>query len=314
MPSKKKGAKKAYKVTNWGEYNTALKQRGSLTIWISKEIEGNWYAHKAICTKPGRQLKYSNQAIQMMLALRTIFKLPLRQLEGFCRSLFEFGGIRLQVPEFSRLSRRSSKALSSFSLPKPQESTYLIIDSTGLKVYGESEWLESKHSKQYKRKVWRTLHIGISKEGLILSRVMTNHLTNDRQCVDPLINQTNSELITEVIADAGYDSNSVYDLLASKGIRTIPPPARTKALKHKPKTLRDHSCNYIQNKGIRAWYTKNRYRRREKVENLFYRYKTIIGRKLMSRKWENQDAEIHLGCIILNQMTKLGMPNSVKTA
>ena len=144
---------------------------------------------------------------------------------------------------------------------------------------------------------------------------MTNHLTNDRQCVEPLINQTNSEFITEVIADAGYDSNSVYDLLASKGIRTIiPPPASTKALKHKPRTLRDHSSNYIQNKGIHAWYTKNNYRRREKVENLFYRCKTIIGRKLMARKWENQDAEIHLGCVILNQMTKLGMPNSVKTA
>lgn len=66
MPSKKKGAKKKYKVTNGREYNTALKQRGYLTIWISKEIEHNWYAHKAICKKPGRHLKYSDQAIQMI--------------------------------------------------------------------------------------------------------------------------------------------------------------------------------------------------------------------------------------------------------
>ena len=147
----------------------------------------------------------------------------------------------------------SSKALSKLSLPVLEESTYLIIDNTSLKVYGESEWLENKHGKQYKRKVWRKLHIGINKEGLILSKVMTNHLTDDRQCVGTLVTKANTELITEVIADAGYDSNSVYDLLASKGIKTIiPPPTRTKALKHKPRTLRDHSSNYIQNKGIHA--------------------------------------------------------------
>ena len=106
MLSKKKGAKKTYKVTNGREYNIALKQRGSLTIWISKEIEDNWYAQRNSDRKPGRQLKYSNQAIETMLTLRVLFKMPLRQLEGFCRSLFEFWGIRLQVPEFSRLSRK----------------------------------------------------------------------------------------------------------------------------------------------------------------------------------------------------------------
>lgn len=95
MRKPRKGAKKKYKVTNWREYNTALKQRGSLTIWISKDIENNWYAHKARNKKPGRQLRYSDHAIEMRLILRTLFKLPLRQLEGFCSSLFELGGFKL---------------------------------------------------------------------------------------------------------------------------------------------------------------------------------------------------------------------------
>jgi len=315
MRDKKRGAKKKYKVTNWQEYNTALKQRGSLTIWLSKDVADKWYVQKARNKKPGRQVKYSDYAIEMMLTLRSIFKLPLRQLEGFCKSLFEVGGIKLQVPEFSRLSRRSAKALANITLPTLQENTYLIIDSTGLKVYGESEWLENKHGKQYKRKVWRKLHIGINKDGIILSRVMTNHITDDRQCVEALINQANSELVTEVIADAGYDGTSIYNLLAGKEITTIIPPGRkSNVLIQEPKTPRDLNLNYIQNKGIHAWYTKNSYRRREKVENTFYRYKTIIGRRLMSRKWENQNAEMHLGCVILNQMTKLGMPHSVKVA
>ena len=312
MPGKKKSKKKPYKIINWQEYNTALKQRGSLTIWISKDIEDSWYAQRAVHRKPGRQLEYSDQSIQLMLTLRSLFKLPLRQLEGLCQSLFKLGDIKLKVPEFSRLSRRSAKALAKISLPSSEEATYLIIDSTGLKVYGESEWLQNKYGTQYKRKVWRKLHIGINKDGLILSAVMTNHLTDDRQCVSNLIEQANPELVTEVIADAGYDSKAVHDILASKGIKAIiPPPAGSRVIKENAKTLRDQYCNYVQNKGIHAWYVKNNYRRREKVENTFYRYKTIIGRKLMSRKWENQQAEMHLSCLILNQVTKLGMPQYI---
>ena len=127
--------------------------------------------------------------------------------------------------------------------------------------------------------------MAINSEGIIVSKIMTNHLTDDRQCVEPLINQTNDGLITEVIADRGYDSNAIYKLLASKGIKTIiPPPIRISALKAGPITDRDYNLAYIQKKGIYAWYSKNNYRRREKVENLFYRYKTIIGRKLQTRK------------------------------
>ena len=207
MRDKKRGSKKKYKVTNWREYNKALKQRDSLTICLSKDMADKWYARKAGNKTAGRQVKYSDYAIEMMLMLRSLFKLPLRRLERFRKSLFEFGGIKLQVPEFSRLSKRSAKALANITLPTLQENTYLIIDSTCLKVYGESECLENKHGKQYKRKVWRKLHIGINKDGIILSRVMTNHITDDRQCVEALINHANSELVTEVIADAGYDSN-----------------------------------------------------------------------------------------------------------
>jgi len=66
----------------------------------------------------------------------------------------------LKVPEFSRLSKRAS------CQPLPQLNTemrdisHIVIDSTGLKVFGEKEWLETKHGKQYQRKIWRKLHIG----------------------------------------------------------------------------------------------------------------------------------------------------------
>lgn len=309
--NKKRLSKKAkYKVYNWPEYNRSLRERGSLTVWIEEGIEAIWYAQKDENCRRGRQLKYSNQSIEMMLTLRTLLKLPLRQTEGFSKSLLQLAKLNLEVPEFSRLGRRSAAILSRLKLPKNSEAGHLIIDSTGIKVYGESEWLITKHGKTYQRKVWRKLHITVNQGGLILSRLMTNHITDDRKCLEPLLEQADPNMATELIADTGYDSNDIYEQLENKGIRVIIPPAKnavTATTEQKKITL-----EYTKSKGYHAWRNKYRYGRRELVENTIYRYKTIIGRKLKSRKWVNQDAETHLGCFMLNKMTMLGMPLSIK--
>ncbi|MBA8667968.1 transposase, partial [Holosporaceae bacterium 'Namur'] len=104
-------------------------------------------------------------------------------------------------------------------MPSLAEEGYLVIDSTGIKVYGESEWLVFKHGGEVKRRVWRKLHIGVSKEGLVVSRIMTNHVTDDRKCLEPLIEQANQENISEVLADTGYDSNNTYIILENKRIK-----------------------------------------------------------------------------------------------
>lgn len=145
-------SKKAkYRVINWREYNACLKQRGSLGFWISEDLANHWYASKE-APKRGCPFTYSNLCIETILSLRHIFKLPLRQVGGFVESLFKLTGQNLHVPEFSRLSKRSSQICPRFDFPTAQEKTYLVLDSTGLKVFGEKEWLETKHGKQYQRK------------------------------------------------------------------------------------------------------------------------------------------------------------------
>ena len=111
--------KKQYKVRNWKEYNNALKQRGSLTFWIEDGFEKTWY-DSSIPNKRGRPFTYSESCIKILATLRYVFKKALRQLEGFVSSLFEMAGIKLKVPEFSRLSRRVGEALSKFQFPKPE--------------------------------------------------------------------------------------------------------------------------------------------------------------------------------------------------
>jgi hypothetical protein len=312
MPFSKKVS---YRVTNWREYNQALKNRGSLTVWLSEDFEKSWLAESEKAQTRGHPLVYSEACITLMLTLRHLFKLALRQLTGFVESLLTLLDKKLPVPEFSRLSRRASFSLSRLSLPSLKEPGHMVIDSTGFKVFGEKEWLETKHGKQYQRKIWRKLHIGISGDGFIVAREMTDHRTDDRACVDSLLKQAGLEHIHDLLADGGYDSHQIYQALKVHEVHPlIPPPSKSVVSSAIKPTLRDQTIAYIKEKGYWAWYFKNNFGRRNKVENTFYRLKTIFGRKLLTRSWDNQNAETHLICCMLNKMTELGMPQTVKTS
>lgn len=122
-----------YQTTNWSDYNTALKQRGSLSIWFDAEMA--WEAKPS--GKRGRQQAYSDAAIQACLTIKVLFGLPLRQTTGFVESLLALTGLEWSVPDFSTLCRRQ-KTLP-FAIPYRGSSgpLHLLIDSTGIKAEGE---------------------------------------------------------------------------------------------------------------------------------------------------------------------------------
>ena len=77
-----------YRTTNWSDYNAALQKRGSLLIWLDKEMA--WFApHDG---RPGRPAVFSNAALQFCLSIKVLFKLPLRQSEPARRHRFEPAG------------------------------------------------------------------------------------------------------------------------------------------------------------------------------------------------------------------------------
>ena len=96
--------KTQYRVSNWAEYDRALVQRGDVTLWISPDAIATW--------KPtptgmrGAQRKFSNHAIETVLMLRLVFKLLLRQAEGFLRSVLALMGVALESPDHTTVSRR----------------------------------------------------------------------------------------------------------------------------------------------------------------------------------------------------------------
>ncbi|OED43182.1 hypothetical protein ACH42_10865 [Endozoicomonas sp. (ex Bugula neritina AB1)] len=131
--------KATYKVTNWSDYNKALRKRGDITVWFTDEAIAAW-TPEAI-KRRGAPMKYSDLAIETCLMLRQVFSLPLRQTEGFTNSLVKLMGLELQVPDYTTISKRSISLSLQRLIDSCEPGTHFLIDSTGLKVYGKDEWV-----------------------------------------------------------------------------------------------------------------------------------------------------------------------------
>src|ERR1700759_2287179 len=132
------------RVTNWSEYDTALRQRGDLTVWFSEEAIAAWRAEPR--TNRGGQPWYAPRAILTALTLRTVFRLALRQTEGLIGSLIRLLGLDLPVPDHTTLSRRGE----TLGVPRPRsgrgaEPVHLLVDTTGLKLCGAGAGPRSGH-------------------------------------------------------------------------------------------------------------------------------------------------------------------------
>ena len=176
-----------HRVINWRDYDTALPNRGSLTIWFTKEALVGWKAQSR--KTPGGQPHCSNVAIETALTLRAVFRLALRQSERLIGSIMELLEIDLPVPDHSTLSRRACGVLVQ-NLPRSGTGElHLIVDSTGLKLRGAGEWLFEKHGTS-KRQTWRKLHVGIDADnGQIVTFDLTDKDIEDASHVEPLLEQ-----------------------------------------------------------------------------------------------------------------------------
>lgn len=213
--------KKKYKVKNWKTYNASLKERGSLTLWISEDVADRWYGK-------GHDT-YSDRAIEAMLTFHTLHHLPLRSTSGFVESLFRLLTLPLFVPDYTTISRRARK----MSIPlrtTTKRVTDLILDSTGCKVYGEGEWKVRKHGWS-KRRTWKKVHIGIDSDGEVRAVEVTDHATHDSSVVDDMLRQETAQ-ITDFYGDGAYDTWDVYHSLMARGVTGFHIPPQKNAVIH----------------------------------------------------------------------------------
>lgn len=121
-----------YRTTNCRSYNDALKQRGSLLIWLDTDM--TWMAIRA--GRPGRPPVFSDVAFQFCLMVKVLFGLPLRQTTGMVASILEMAGLDWQVPDFTTLSRRQKTLAVQIPHRHGPGPLNLLVDSTGIKFLG----------------------------------------------------------------------------------------------------------------------------------------------------------------------------------
>lgn len=299
--------KRQYRIRNWRQYNKALVQRGSLTLWIDTRSTNTWvdYSHPH---RRGRQRTYTDAAILCALLLREVYHLPLRSTQGLVHSVLRLMRVSLPVMHYSTLSRRAR--CLELPLAAPRKIRHLVIDSTGLQVYGEGEWKVRVHGAD-KRRTWRKLHIAMdAKTHLLTSVLLTDNEQLDRAAMPTLLQDTEAK-IKYVCADGAYDFEQCYRAIKKCGAAPLIPPRSDAVVRGRsPFEQRDENVREIKKRGRRKWKQESGYHTRSLVECAFFRLKTIFSEKLKSRTAERQQIEAELRCLALNRMTALGMPQS----
>ena len=305
--------KKRYHVRNWQDYNEALVKRGYLNFWFDEEVIRQWHAIENT-GKRGRPKIYSDIAIQCALTIREIFHLPLRATEGLIRSLIEWGNLDIQAPDYSTLCLRQKDLAVCLPKTKNKKPLHAVVDSTGLKIFGEGEWKVRQYGYS-KRRTWRKLHLAIdANDQEIEAAVVTTNDFKDSEVLPDLLDQIDSEL-SQVSGDGGYDSHESYQLIIDRGADPVIPPREDAVIAqhgnfHLPANPRDEVIRKIRQLGRKNWKKQSGYHKRSLAETAMYRLKTIFSGTLRARLFENQGTEALLRCFALNKMTQLGMPVS----
>jgi hypothetical protein len=316
-PSRPTAAKSSqYKTTNWNEYNNALKKRGSLEIWLDEEVLSQWYYQGKM--QRGAQFSYSNTCIETANLIKEVYQLGYRQTEGFMNSMVRMLGWVVKVPDYTVIHRRRKTLdIDIVSMKKnSNERLYIVVDSTGGKVYGEGEWKVRQYGWT-KHRTWRKIHLAVDESTRIIEgcETTTNNIA-DEEMVKPLLDGIKGT-VKKIAGDGAYDKKKVYETLKKKKIKPIIPPRKNAVIeKHgncKGRPLpRDKNIRDIRKMGLKKWKKESGYHRRSLAETTMYRLKKRFGGKLISRNLCQQKTEIRLKCKILNTFTLIGMPVAIR--
>jgi len=304
-----------YRIRNWHEYNRALINRGRFTVWFDEHAIAAW-RNTAPATGPGAPLLYADLAIECALVFKAVYHLSLRAAQGFLSSVVELMRLSLPVPNYSTVSRRQGALKVCLAPTLRGGPRHVVIDATGLKVYGTGEWRVWKH-RVGRRRTWRKLHLGIdetTKE--IVAVELTGSHIHDSQPLPALLDQI-PDPIGQVSGDGAYDTQTCYEAVLQRQATPTFAPRRTA----RPGTAKDptgwraarnRTLQQIVARGSSAWQVLSGYTRQSIAENTMFRFKQLFGGRLWARRYATQCTEALVKCAVLNRMTQLGMPETLR--
>ena len=301
-----------YRVRNWRDYNRVLVARGRLTFWFDEDAIAGW-RNTEQRSGPGAPRIYSDTAIQCALVLKSVFHLSLRATQGFLGSVVGLMNLELPVPDYSTVSRRQGSL--AVSLPTRKRARHVVIDATGLKVYGAGEWHVQKHHSG-RRRTWRKLHLGVdetTKE--IVAVEVTKNSVHDSLMLPPLLEQIPGR-VHQVSGDGAYDTRACYEAAHRRGAQVAIPPRRNAVSWEQnadsSARMRNKNLRLVRMYGRYEWRVSSGCTRQSLAENAFSRFKALFGGRLAARRPDNQYVEVMVKCAALNRMTGIGMPESIR--
>ncbi|WP_172329873.1 IS5 family transposase [Mangrovicoccus sp. HB161399] len=302
-----------YRTTNWKSCNAALKRRGSLLVWLDKDMA--WLAPKA--GTPGRPPVFSDAAIQFCLMVKVLFGLPLRQTTGMVASILEMAGLDWPVPDFSTLSRRQKTIAVQLSSRRAPGPLNLLMDSTGIKFLGDGEWLARKHGT-HRRRQYRKIHLAMdTATGYIRAVEFTSSREGDSPVLPDLLDQNpEGEEIGTVTGDGAFDTRRCHAAILARGGTAVIPIRRNGRLWKQdcPAAMaRNEILGATRRLGRTIWKRWSGYHVRSRIEAGMRNLKSF-GRRIASRDPDRQTAEIHIRVALMNRFNALGTAESERVA
>ncbi len=180
-----------------------------------------------------------------------------------------------------------------------------------MQIAGEGPWATAKHGTKGTRD-WRKLHVGVDERGFIVAHHLTESRVDDASVVGELLSQVSDE-VERFTADGAYDKTAVYDLLTERGAAIVVPPTKNARLSRSGAPgarARNTTVESVRELGRREWKKRAGYHQQARVENVFYRYKQLIGGRIRNRNSAAQATEVGVAINVLNRMLELGAPKS----
>jgi hypothetical protein len=190
-------------------------------------------------------------------------------------------------------------------LSKKKRVTDIVLDTTGLKIFGEGEWRAEKYGG---RKSWKKLHLAMDPESgkLVLAEITDEHV-HDTTYLESALKRANGQK-GKVLIDGIADGKKYYEMAERHNkVLLTPPKARAVIRKEKGYEKRNEAIKVIRGLGNdrlarSIWSKLVGYNRRVIVESLVSRWKRLHGSDLKSRCERNQKVEVHLKSMMINQM------------
>jgi IS5 family transposase len=284
---------------DWKAVDERLIKRGELIL----DLESLRNHEKELETmnkgRPGPRYKLANSYINLLAAVRYLFQMPYRQLEGYTRALHrlvpqlppaDYSGIRkrilrLQVDPYRHLSKSSDPVT-------------IALDSTGVKVEKAGGWIERKHGKK-KRYVKLHFAVRMDTHEVVSMEVTTDDVHDSKEAAGLLEGAERRANVEEALLDGAYDSEEVYKELERRGIEAVIKPRRN-ARSDTGSLSRSIAVGMIRELGYGTWAEFTGYGRRWAVETAYSTFKRLFGEGAILRS---------LGCIALELAGKVALYN-----